>query len=98
MIAHMISPYLEKNMSTGRLLASTTLQKPILKEIRLRPKTLDLSGASLKVSFYYSVSKALIFATSDPIWAKEAKNRPNHFWQPFGEALVGLIKRNGLDG
>ena len=44
------------------------------------------------------VSKALIFATSDPIWAKEAKNRPNHFWQPFGEALVGLIKRNGLDG
>ena len=43
--------------------ASTTLQKPILKEIRLRPKKLDLSGASLKVSFYYQKLWFLLLRT-----------------------------------
>ena len=49
--AHDIPPFGKKHVH-GQT-ASTTLQKPILKEIRLRPKKLDLSGASLKVSFYY---------------------------------------------
>ena len=57
----MISPHLEKNVHEQT--ASTTLQKPILKEIRLRPKKLDLSGASLKVSFYYQKLWFLLLRT-----------------------------------